>query len=135
MSAERISYRDLLRDPRWQKRRLEVLQAADWRCSRCRSHKTNLQVHHRRYIRGLMPWDYTDEQLVVLCDDCHELQHLPKPTADDEWRESQIEKLELALAATKDPTEQWQLMQAMQSLVAGRSPEQVRRMERDKGLR
>lgn len=128
-------YRQLLLDPQWQRRRLEVLQAADFRCSRCRSQKANLQVHHRRYIAGRKPWEYPDEQLVVLCDGCHELQHLPAPSADDLNRERRIDLLNKRLASTADPREQREIVAAMASLVKARSPEQTRRMERDRGLR
>jgi hypothetical protein len=30
-----MSYGDLLRDPRWQKKRLEMLDAAEWKCTCC----------------------------------------------------------------------------------------------------
>lgn len=133
--AARIPYAELLRDPRWQKRRLEVLQAAGWRCSRCRNQKANLQVHHSRYIRGRMPWDYPDELLAVLCDDCHELQHRPKPTADDTRREQQIARLNRQLIESTDPTERRQIVAAMTALVNSRTPEQAKRMEVLKGLR
>lgn len=133
-TARSERYRQLLQDPRWQQRRLEVLQKADWRCSRCRSQKANLQVHHKHYVAGLKPWDYTDEQLVVLCGDCHELQHLPAATADDRLREQNIERLQQQLTRTKDPRELREIMAAMEALVRARSPEQARRMERDRGI-
>jgi len=128
------TYRELLLDPRWQKRRLEVLACADFRCSRCHHGDKNLQVHHRRYVRGRMPWEYSDVELVVLCDDCHELQHLPAPTEDDAQREKTIEKLRDGLLSAIDQDERRQIIAAMNSLVADRSHEQVRRMERDRGL-
>lgn len=133
--AKRKTYRELLLDPRWQRRRLECLEAAGFRCQRCRHTDKTLNVHHRRYYGGRLPWEYTDAQLIVLCDDCHELQHLPVPTDDDTRRESAISKLHDDLLAASDPAERRKIMLAMSGLVGGRSAEQVRRIERDRGLR
>lgn len=60
------------RDPRWQKRRLEVLDRADWTCESCEATDKELQVHHRYYERGKKPWEYPDEALQCLCDPCHD---------------------------------------------------------------
>jgi hypothetical protein len=65
-------YSDKLKDPRWQKKRLEILQRDNWECQRCEDKKSTLHVHHRRYIPGRDPWDYPEETLVTLCEDCHE---------------------------------------------------------------
>lgn len=43
-------------------------------CHAC-SNSRNLQVHHRRYKRGKEPWEYDDEDLVLICGDCHETVH------------------------------------------------------------
>lgn len=64
-------YQKKLTDPRWQKRRLEVLNAADFACSNCGDDKTSLHVHHAIYFKGLDPWEYADEHLVCLCAPCH----------------------------------------------------------------
>lgn len=65
------SYAELLRDPRWQKKRLEIMQRAGFACERCDSTERTLNVHHRYYERGLFPWDYPDDSLVCVCDTCH----------------------------------------------------------------
>jgi hypothetical protein len=70
-----MSYTDLLRDPRWQRRRLEVLEKASWTCSECAENLRTLHVHHLRYIKGNSPWDYDDVDLAVLCDKCHDRWH------------------------------------------------------------
>lgn len=62
-------------DPRWQKKRLEILERDDFACRLCgRSDKT-LHVHHQYYITGNDVWDYYDSALTTLCCDCHELMH------------------------------------------------------------
>lgn len=41
-------------------------------CVRCLDDESNLQVHHKKYVRGRKPWEYPDEQLETLCWRCHE---------------------------------------------------------------
>ena len=43
------SYKKLLKDPRWQKKRLKVLERAGWACEECGDTKTELHVHHTFY--------------------------------------------------------------------------------------
>lgn len=66
------TYLELLKDPRWQRKRLEVLNAANWRCLCCLDSETTLHVHHRWYERGRKPWEYGLDCLVSLCEKCHE---------------------------------------------------------------
>lgn len=70
-----MSYRDLLKHPLWQRKRLERLQACDWQCTKCNDANSPLHVHHRRYIVGCKPWEYADADLVVLCELCHSAEH------------------------------------------------------------
>lgn len=72
-------YEELLKDPRWLKKRLHILNTKGYTCLKCGS-KDNLQVHHLYYEKNKNgkwknPWDYPDEALVVLCKDCHMLMH------------------------------------------------------------
>lgn len=69
------TYAEQLKHPNWQKRRLEMLGASDWSCSDCGDKTTTLHVHHRRYIKGRMVWEYEDKDLAVLCEVCHEREH------------------------------------------------------------
>jgi hypothetical protein len=69
------AYWELLRDPRWQKRRLEIMQLAEFRCEFCQEESKTLNVHHRIYRKGANPWDYSDNELQCLCEDCHKIQH------------------------------------------------------------
>ena len=65
-------YSQKLRDPRWQKKRLEVMDKANWKCERCKASDKELQVHHGMYEYGLEPWEYDHHVLWCLCRDCHE---------------------------------------------------------------
>lgn len=63
------SYADKLRDPRWQKKRLEVMNAANFACQSCMAKSETLAVHHPFYENSREPWEY--DNLVCLCETCH----------------------------------------------------------------
>lgn len=63
-------YSEKLKDPRWQKKRLEVLERDGFMCQMCACGEP-LQIHHIKYITGLEPWDYDPKFLVALCAWCH----------------------------------------------------------------
>lgn len=65
------SYAHKLQDPRWQKRRLEILTRDKFTCQKCEDTKETLHIHHRHYATGREPWDYPNELLVTLCKKCH----------------------------------------------------------------
>ncbi len=69
------SYKALLRDPRWQRKRLEVMQRAHFRCERCGNPNLTLNVHHQVYRSGAKPWEYADQELECICEACHQLEH------------------------------------------------------------
>jgi hypothetical protein len=66
------TYAEKLKDPRWQRKRLETLQAAEYKCRICKDGESTLHVHHKFYARGRDIWDYPDFAFVVLCEECHE---------------------------------------------------------------
>lgn len=65
------NYAELLKHPLWQKKRLEVLNRAEFACENCGARDKTLHVHHTYYERGLNPWEYSDVSLVCLCEECH----------------------------------------------------------------
>lgn len=69
--AERKTYREMLLDPRWQRKRLKILEAAEWKCSVCGAADRTLHVHHLDYWPGCAPWQYPDHWLAALCEGCH----------------------------------------------------------------
>lgn len=72
------AYSEILKDPRWQKRRLEIMSRDCWTCQECGCGLYDgvpLNVHHKLYHSGIMPWEYSDDELVTLCDRCHKKQH------------------------------------------------------------
>lgn len=64
-------YTEKLKDPRWQKKRLEVFQRDGFKCLCCEDAATTLHVHHLIYSKG-DPWDAPMDTLETLCEDCHD---------------------------------------------------------------
>ena len=69
------TYADKLKDPRWQRRRLEIMGEDNFTCVMCFDTESMLVVHHRCYIKGREPWDYTDNFLMTICYACHNSEH------------------------------------------------------------
>lgn len=65
------SYSELLKHPKWQKKRLQILERDDFKCRICNDQETTLHVHHLKYIYNHKPWEYANEDLLTLCKDCH----------------------------------------------------------------
>jgi hypothetical protein len=76
------TYSEKLRDPRWQRKRLEILSRDEFACRKCHDNETTLNVHHTFYQSGLNPWEYPDESLFTLCEDCHEYETQNRQKAD-----------------------------------------------------
>jgi hypothetical protein len=68
---KQTTYSQKLKDPRWQKKRLEILNRDEWKCRYCGDKKTTLAVHHLEYLGE--PWEAPEDKLITLCEDCHHL--------------------------------------------------------------
>jgi hypothetical protein len=66
------TYFEKLKSPKWQKRRLLIMERDEFKCCRCNDTENNLQVHHKYYTKNTDPWNYPDEALTTLCEECHE---------------------------------------------------------------
>lgn len=73
-----MNYLDKLKDPRWQKKRLQILKRDAFTCQDCGETTKTLHIHHKRYIRGHEPWEYKNWMLTTVCEDCHERRHAEK---------------------------------------------------------
>ncbi len=71
------SYNSKLRDNRWQKKRLEVMNRDKWTCRCCGVSGDGVvfNVHHAYYESGKAPWEYPTDSLVTWCESCHKLMH------------------------------------------------------------
>lgn len=68
------TYSERLRHPKWQRRRLEILQRDNFTCQLCGDTETTLNIHHKEYHKGEI-WEYEDDELITYCDHCHLLVH------------------------------------------------------------
>ena len=69
-----MEYKKLLLNPKWQKKRLEILQRDNFSCVVCGNGidtDTQVHVHHLSYGKGCMPWEYDNSNFVTLCEQCH----------------------------------------------------------------
>ena len=51
------TYSELLRDPRWQKRKTEIMQRDNFTCQKCGCKTKTLNVHHLHYLPNRNPWN------------------------------------------------------------------------------
>jgi hypothetical protein len=70
-----MTYAEKLKDPRWQKKRLEILERDKWTCKACGDKERTLHVHHIFYLPHIDPWEIHNGLLITLCEKCHH----PKP--------------------------------------------------------
>ena len=68
---KKSDYYEKLKDPRWQKKRLEILERDGWRCTMCKAKDRTLNVHHIAYFSGYEPWEVPSGFLATLCEKCH----------------------------------------------------------------
>lgn len=68
-----MTYSEKLKDPRWQRKRLEILNRDNWKCTNCGNDKLNLHVHHEKYFGE--PWEIDNSKLKTICHKCHEIEH------------------------------------------------------------
>lgn len=77
-----VTYAEQLRDPRWQRLRLQAMEDSGWACDNCGSKDKTFNVHHKFYVKGRKPWEYDLDDLKTLCEDCHKDHHRNKALLD-----------------------------------------------------
>lgn len=92
-----MTYAEKLKDPRWQRKRLEVMESAGWKCEKCGRSDLTLHVHHPVYIPGREPWDYARSELQCLCEPDHDEAHKPEALPTRESRQIPVEQHMLLL--------------------------------------
>jgi formate-dependent nitrite reductase cytochrome c552 subunit len=71
-----MTYSEKLKHPKWQKKRLEIMQRDNFKCRCCLDCEKTLNVHHIYYDNKYKnPWDYPNELLITMCEECHEQEH------------------------------------------------------------
>lgn len=76
----RKNYHLLLNTSEWYSFSKEIINDRG-QCFEC-GETENLQLHHKGYKEGHMPWEYDESEVEVLCRPCHEHKHL---LADELW--------------------------------------------------
>jgi len=72
-----MKYIEKLKNPKWQKKRLEILNRDNFKCRNCESDEKCLQIHHLIY-NDCEPWEYENRNLITLCEDCHKEEEFQK---------------------------------------------------------
>jgi 5-methylcytosine-specific restriction endonuclease McrA len=71
-----MKYSEKLKDPRWQKKRLEIFERDNFACQLCGDSESTLVVHHFKYEGE--PWEIDNKYLITYCESCHESEHIDK---------------------------------------------------------
>lgn len=77
------TYSEKLKDPRWQRLRLEVMQRDEFKCRWCLDGSKTLNVHHLEYNGD--PWDTPIEHLITICEECHKDDHEFRKTVEADF--------------------------------------------------
>lgn len=80
-----MSYSAKLRDPRWQRKRLQIFERDNFTCCSCHKSDKTLTIHHAVY-RKVDPWDYPDYLYQTLCEDCHRIRQELIDKCTEEFR-------------------------------------------------
>jgi hypothetical protein len=98
---KKMTYAEQLKHPNWQRKRLQMLEAAKWICTCCEATDKTLHVHHKKYVKGRMAWEYDASELEVLCEDCHEAEHFAEADLEyllkAEWLDKDLQGREVVL--------------------------------------
>lgn len=81
-----MTYAEKLQDPRWQKKRLEVLERDFFTCQLCGDKKTTLHIHHFCYPTSFNPWDIELDGLITYCKHCHALIESDKEAKNNPYK-------------------------------------------------
>lgn len=69
----RSEWMDKYLDPRWQKKKSEIMVRDGFVCKWCGANDKTLHVHHTKYHSE--PWTTPNEYLVTICESCHLKHH------------------------------------------------------------
>lgn len=63
------AYGQKLLSPKWQRKRLEIMNRDNFSCCLCGDKESTLNIHHLKYSGE--PWECPDDFLKTLCESCH----------------------------------------------------------------
>lgn len=67
-------YEKQLKDDKWKAFRWFVMRVRGEKCEICGC-ETNLQIHHLHYKKNAKAWEYTCNDVIVVCRECHKRLH------------------------------------------------------------
>lgn len=70
-------YGAYLKHPKWISKKLEIMARDNFECQYCHIaiNRSLLDVHHKTYLPGRLPWQYDNSYLITLCRNCHDREH------------------------------------------------------------
>lgn len=71
----RFNYKEEFSTNEWQRKSGNKKYLDDFTCQICGSKKRLVHVHHHFYIEGRHLWEYPDETLITICEECHAKEH------------------------------------------------------------
>lgn len=79
-SYDNMTYEELLKTPEWYVFRTVVLKTRGNICENCHQSYKGLNIHHTKYYacrngKLFKPWEYSVNDMKVLCYDCHKQEH------------------------------------------------------------
>lgn len=66
-----MTYSEQKNHPKWQRKRLEILERDGFKCTICGENEKSLHVHHLYYLPKTLIWEYDDEALKTVCEKHH----------------------------------------------------------------
>lgn len=88
-SVVNMSYSEQLRHHKWKEKRTEILLERGNKCERCGSVEF-LQVHHKKYLKNKLAWEYENSMLECLCGGCHMKEHGITKESKRETKEQEL---------------------------------------------
>lgn len=66
-----MRYKHQLQTESWKQKAFEIKKRDNFTCQGCLEQTKTLHVHHKTYVYEWKAWEYPDEYLITLCEDCH----------------------------------------------------------------
>ena len=70
-----MEFKEQIKHPKWQKKRLDILERDEYICQNCHVDDETLHVHHFTYKSNTNLWDYDNNNLITFCERCHKDWH------------------------------------------------------------
>ena len=68
---QRMTYTEQLNHPLWKQKASFIRERDDFKCVLCGAEWKELHIHHKSPEPFKLAWEYPDEMLETLCEDCH----------------------------------------------------------------